>query len=157
VLGGFGHEAVAEIKLRQGDLRGAVEAAEAACEGVRGYPCWSWQVTALRVRILLEQGRAAEALEVGEAALRELERLGARGFGEVELRLSVAEARWAMEQRDAARDALGRALRRLRQRVDDIPDATARERFLAKVPAHVRLLALSREWLGNDGGSGLGG
>jgi len=38
----------------------------------------------------------------------------------------------------------------LRRRVDDIPSAEARARYLTDVPAHARLLSLAREWLGEE-------
>ena len=99
---------------------------------------------------LARAGPPAEALEVSEEGVRELERLGLEGHGEVGLRLARAEARWATGQEEAARDALLKTLEQLRLRVDDIPDAAARVRYLTVIPANVRLLTRAKEWLGDE-------
>jgi tetratricopeptide (TPR) repeat protein len=149
-LVGLAYGVLAEIKLRQGDLPGAEAEACAACEALRPFPPLSWEIIALRLRILREQGRTAEALEIGQGALQDLERLGLAGYGEIHLRLAVAEARHAAGQTDAARAALEKTLERLRVRVDNIPDAAARERYITQVPTHARLLALAKVWLGDE-------
>jgi hypothetical protein len=41
-------------------------------------------------------------------------------------------------------------LPQLRRRVENIPDAAARARYLTQVPANARLLALARQWLGAE-------
>src|SRR5262249_37641596 len=99
---GLAHGVLAEIKLRCGDLPGAEAEARAACEALIPCPAWSWDLIAFRMRILLEQGRAPEALQIGEDALQHLERLGVAGFGEIHLRLAVAEALHAVGRTDAA-------------------------------------------------------
>ncbi|HZF49127.1 MAG TPA: hypothetical protein VE093_10790 [Polyangiaceae bacterium] len=99
---------------------------------------------------LARAGPPAEALEVSEEGVRELERLGLEGHGEVGLRLARAEAHWATGQKEAARDALQKALEQLRVRVDDIPDPAARVRYLTVIPANQRLLTRAKEWLGDE-------
>jgi tetratricopeptide (TPR) repeat protein len=146
---GFAWGVLSEIKLRQGDLRGADDDARTACEAARLYPTYSWVLVALRMRVLMGQGYAAYALQIGEDALQALERLGVGGFGEIHLRLAVAEARRAVGQADAACATLKKTIKRLRARVEDIPDA-ARERYLTAVPTHARLLALATAWLGYE-------
>src|SRR5262249_49176252 len=75
-LMGYAHGAIAEIKRRQGDLVGAEREARAGCEAVRQVPSLAWEIIALHVSILLEQGHADEARAVAEAGVQELERLG---------------------------------------------------------------------------------
>src|SRR5262249_4153578 len=89
---GYAHAALAEIRRRKGQLIEAEREASAAWGAARPFPPYAWEIGALPARILLEQGRAEEALAVAEACVRELERLGLEGEGEIELRLSVAEA-----------------------------------------------------------------
>jgi tetratricopeptide (TPR) repeat protein len=148
---GPAHGVLAVLSLRRGALAHAEAEARLACEWVRPFPAYSWDLLALRVHILLELGRREEALDTGEAALRELERLGLAGYGELNLRLAVVEAREARGQAEAARELLRSTLPRLRLRVEDVPDAPARVRYLTRVPTQARLLALAREWLGDEG------
>jgi hypothetical protein len=104
-LVGPAHGALAEIKRRQSDLSGAEAETRAACEAARPFPTYSWDLHAIWMRILLEQGRAEEAIEIGEGALQQLERLGVSGYGEIDLRLAVAETRHAAGNADGARAA----------------------------------------------------
>jgi serine/threonine protein kinase len=150
LLLGMAHGALAEISRRQGDLAGAEAEARVACEAARPFPPYSWDLIALRMQILIEQGRAAEALPIGDDAVRELERLGLAGNGELALRLAVAEVHHALGHTAAATTALAVALERLWIRVNDIPEGTARERYLTQVPVNARLIALGRAWLGED-------
>jgi hypothetical protein len=144
---GVAHGALAEIMRRRGDLPGAEAAARAACEAARPFAPYAWELIALWMQILIEQGRAAEALPIGDDAVRELERLGLAGNGELALRLAVAEAHHAVRDTAAAAAALAVALERLWLRVNDIPEGAARERYLTQVPVNARLIALGRAWL----------
>jgi len=139
---------LAKINWRQGDLAGAEAEARAACEAARPFPPHLWELTALRMRILLDLGRTTEAVAIGEEAVQHLERLGLAGYGELALRLAVAEARHAAGQTDAAHAMLADTIPRLKKRMDDIPEAAARERYVTNVPTNARLLALAKEWLG---------
>jgi tetratricopeptide (TPR) repeat protein len=149
LLGGA-HGVLAELARRRGALETAEAEARLACEWVRPFPAYSWDILALHVRILLALGRTAEAHSTGEAALQQFESLGLSGYGEIELRLAVSEARSAVGQLEAARELLRTTLPRLRRRVDNIPEAAARTRYLTEVPTQVRLLALARQWLGDE-------
>jgi hypothetical protein len=51
---------------------------------------------------------------------------------------------------DAARAALADMIPRLKKRLDDIPEAAARERYLANVPVNARVVALAKAWLGEE-------
>jgi hypothetical protein len=145
---GVAHGVLAEIGRRRSELPSAEVEARAACEAARSFPAYSWDLVALRMQILIEQGRAAEALPIGEDAVRELERLGLAGHGELALRLAVAEAHHALGGTAAAAVALAVALDRLWIRVHGIPEGSPRERYLTNVPVNARLIALGRAWLG---------
>jgi predicted Ser/Thr protein kinase len=149
-LMGLAHGVLAELAMRRGTLETAEAEARVACEWVQPFPTYSWDLTALHVRTLLALGRAAEARGVGEAALQQFERIGFSGYGEIELRLALSEARNATGHSEAARELLRTALASARRRVDDIPEPTARTRYLTEVPTQARLLALAREWLGDE-------
>jgi len=145
---GQAHGTLATIRRRQGDLALAEREARVGRDAARAFPGSSWEVIALHARILLEQGRAEEAIAVAEAGVRELERLGLEGNGEIDLRLSLAEAHHAAGRVEAARAALSDTIPRLKKRALDIPDPSARERYLADVPANARVIALAEAWLG---------
>ncbi len=149
-LMGVAHSVLAEVALRCGELETAEAEVRQACELAQPFPAYSWEIVALRVRILLLLGRVEEARSLSEDRLQDLERLRLAGHGEIELRLSVAEARAAAGDAEATREMLRLTLARLRLRVDDIPEATARARYLTEVATQARLLALARQWLGAE-------
>jgi tetratricopeptide (TPR) repeat protein len=144
------HGVLAEAAFRRGDLEAAEAAAREAHEWTRPFPIYSWTLIALRVRILLALGRTAESLGLAEETLQRFESIGLLGHGEMELRLATVEARIAADHPEAARELLRTTLSRLRLLTDDIPEATARTRYLTEVQTHARLLALARESLGEE-------
>ncbi|HEX3761809.1 MAG TPA: protein kinase [Kofleriaceae bacterium] len=150
LLIGQGHGVLAQLAVRRGDLATAHAEACVACERIRPFPTCSWDLTAVRVQILLSIGRAQEALDVGQQALEWLSRLEVAGYGEIDLRLAVAEALDANGRTHDARAMLREILPRLRRRVDDIPSAEARVRYLTEVPTHARLVSTVRAWLGDE-------
>jgi hypothetical protein len=147
---GLAHGVLAQLALRRGELETAEAESRLACERVWPFPTYSWDIVALRIWILLAVGRAAEALGLGEETLQRLERIGMNGYGEIHLRLALAEAREAMGQTGSARELLQATLPRLRLRVEDLPTAEMRARYLTQVPTHARLLTLARQWLGAE-------
>jgi hypothetical protein len=155
-LVGWAHGTLAVIAQRRGDLAGAEAEARVACEATRPFPANAWDMIALLSRVQLARGRAAEALATSEEGVRELGRLGMAGFGELELRLSLAEAQHALGQHEAARATLADLLPRFRERLDDIPEPAARERYLTRVPTSARIVALAEEWLGRGAVAGAG-
>jgi eukaryotic-like serine/threonine-protein kinase len=155
-LVGTAYCALAEIRRRQGDLAGAEREARAATEVARPFPSYAAEAIGHHTTILLEQGRAEEALAIAEAAVREQERLGLDGHGEIDLRLSLVEALHAVARVENARAALRDLLPRLRKRLDDIPEPAARRRYLTNVPSSARVVALTRAWLGEGAAGVLG-
>ena len=147
---GLANGVLAQLAVRRGDLATAEVEAHMACERVRPFPTYSWDITTLHVQILLTLGRAQEALDAGQEALKRLCRLGVAGYSEIDLRLAVAEALSATGRAEEGRALLRETLPRLRRRVDDIPSAEARTRYLTEVPTHAQLLSVAREWLGDE-------
>jgi tetratricopeptide (TPR) repeat protein len=141
---------LAELALRRGDLETAEAESRTACEWVSPFPAYSWDLVALRVRILLALERTEEALALGEATFQQFEHIGMTGQGELELRLALVEAREAAGHPEASRELLRSTLPRLRHRLEDLPDVEMRARYLTQVPANARLLALARERLGAE-------
>src|SRR5262249_16383552 len=72
-LMGVIYATLAEIRRRRGDLVAAEREARTACEAVRPFPAYAWWIIAFHASILLEQGRAEEALAITEAGVQELE------------------------------------------------------------------------------------
>jgi hypothetical protein len=147
---GLGHGALAAIRRRRGALALAEQEARAGCVAARAFPTYAVEVTALHARILVEQGRTEEALDVAETGVREIERLGIEGSGEIDLRLSWAEALHAAGRAEDARATLSDTLPHLKKRLDNIPERAARERYLTNVPANARLVVLAEAWLGDE-------
>jgi hypothetical protein len=155
-LAGPAHGVLAEIRRRRGDLVDAEREARAGCEAARAFPSYACRAIALHARILIERGRAEEALAAAEAGVEELERLGFEGNGEIDLRLSLAEALHAVGRVEAARAALADAIPHLKKRLEDIPEPAARARYLTSVRANARMVALAEAWLGEEAVRALG-
>jgi hypothetical protein len=102
---------------------------------------------------LRAQGRAVDARVEAEQGRRMLERLGGAGVASVGVWLALAETCFAVEDTVAEEEALRHALRCLRLRAEDLPEATIRERFLRQVPENARVLEMAyQRW-----GEGLNG
>jgi ATP/maltotriose-dependent transcriptional regulator MalT len=101
------------------------------------------------IEILLRENRTDTARQVAEEALSCIESFGgSAGYSEVVLRLSIAEARAASGDMDAARGALAEAARAMDVRAVKIPDPEARARYLTERPENVRVRELASAWLG---------
>ncbi|HEX8436120.1 ATP-binding protein, partial [Archangium sp.] len=134
----------------RGGLHEAEAYARQACELLGSFKSYLGFARAVFSDILLVQGRAAEAREVAELGVRELEQMGSQGVYAVTVRLALAEACFAQGNADAGEAALREALRCVRARASDIPDDATRERFLNQVPENARTLALARERWGES-------
>ncbi|PTL80481.1 serine/threonine-protein kinase PknK [Vitiosangium sp. GDMCC 1.1324] len=146
---GSGLAVLAKVLAAQGALSQAEECAREACELLR--PFRSYQTLACETlsTILRAQGRATEAREVAELGVRELERMGGAGVSAVAMHLALAEACFAQGDGSAGDAALREALRCVRARASDIPEAEARECFLRQVPENARTLDLARQRWGD--------
>jgi hypothetical protein len=95
--------------------------------------------------VLLAQARGAEARQVAELGVRDLERMRSQGMFVVAMRLALAEACFAEGEIGAGERALREAVRCVQARASDIPDASVRECFLRQVPENARTLELAHQ------------
>jgi len=100
--------------------------------------------------VLLAQGRGAEARQVAELGVRDLEQMNCQGVFAVGMHLTLAEACFADGDVPEGEAALRNALRCVRACADDIPDPAAQARFLSQVPENARTLALARQRWGES-------
>jgi eukaryotic-like serine/threonine-protein kinase len=144
-IAGMTHAVLARETAAGGALREAELHARKACELL--VPFLSGMVFARTVLsgILLAQGRVAEAREVAQLGVAELERMRNEGVFAVGMYLALAQACFAQGETSAGDAALNKALRCVRARASDIPEPGARERFLRQVPENARTLELARE------------
>jgi hypothetical protein len=140
----FANKILADVSAAAGDRETAEVAVRAALAGFVAMLPHRLQVIPTAVALFLAQGRVAEARQLAEDALVQLEAQGGLGACDVPLRLAVAQARLAGGDRDGGRSALRSALEQLRLRVDRIDDARMRASYLARVP-HRQLIDLARE------------
>jgi hypothetical protein len=138
------HQHLCITRLFAGDAAGAEQAARSALD----IPERSLRTVslALLARTLLEQARAAEALEAASQAMEALTRAGGMLDREALVRLVWAEALLESGEPAAARAALQEAEGRLELRARKIADPALRSSFLHRVPEHARTLALSATW-----------
>ncbi|HEX2574066.1 MAG TPA: protein kinase [Polyangia bacterium] len=134
--------------LLSGQAEAAEQEARAALE-LCGEPSpWRCVCLTALAQVLVERGQAAEALAWAREAMAFIELHGGCTKGiEAELRLVHAEALAATGDMAGARAAIGAARARLHARAETIEEDAWRRAFLEDVRAHVRTLALAREWL----------
>ncbi len=142
---GVAHLALARVAQAQGELPVAEVQARRACELLNGLA--PFQLIALRSLCvaLLAGGRPDEAQEVADRAIDALEKMGGDGSAAIGAWLSLAEAAIAQGKTGVEEKAMRKAGKILHQRAQDIPDPAARERFMSRVPEHVRMRELLRE------------
>jgi hypothetical protein len=143
---GLAHGVLAAVARQRGDLARAEEEARTADGILTPFPPYRLDIVALWSRVLSELGRDADALRVCEEVAAQIEGLGMRPYGLVDLYVALAEARAKTGSMDAAREVLERALTVLQERVEDIPDAYARATYLRVIPENARLVQLAEEW-----------
>ncbi len=136
---------LAMIALLSGDLATAERDASGAAEALRVAPPLRAVAVAVLARVMLAQGRAAEALPIAREAFATLEELGMIEEGESLVRLVHAEALAAMELRDELAAAVTSAREHLLARAAKISDPEWRRRFLTAVPDNARTLELAAQ------------
>jgi eukaryotic-like serine/threonine-protein kinase len=95
------------------------------------------------------QGNAAQARLEAELARRDTAVLGGEGGAGAGTLQVLADACFAQGDTAAGEQALHQALAYLRSRLQGIPGAAARERFLRQVPENARVLELARQRWGD--------
>jgi hypothetical protein len=141
---GLIHVALAFVELADGALGMAERAALRALEVFVQMPVGRPLGCMALGRVYLRQGRAREACKVADEGLAQLEALGGRGWMDVSLHLTAAEARRAIGDEVAARQALAEACAKIEQRASRIADPASRERYLTRVPDNARALEWAR-------------
>jgi tetratricopeptide (TPR) repeat protein len=122
---------LAEIFRLSGERAAAEREARAALTLAATAPGGRARALGLLGRILLDEGRAADALAAAEDAAALLETLGSIDEGESRVRLTLAEALTAVGFPARARDALTDAAARVLARASTVGDPGRRERYLA--------------------------
>jgi tetratricopeptide (TPR) repeat protein len=150
LFSGLAHTLKAKVAVNGGELAQAEAWARRACALLEPFRFHQSKARTLLVRVLLDQGRSTEAREVAALGVQQLEQSGSEGAEAVGLRLALAEACLAQGEAPVGEAALRRALQCLHTRAQDIPDTTARERFLHQVPENARTLELARQVLAEE-------
>ncbi|QRK06469.1 protein kinase [Archangium violaceum] len=142
---GVGHVILARLAAADGELDEAETHARQACELLAPFRLYLVDARTTLGTLLLSRAKLTEARQVAELGVQELERMGNNGVYAVAMHLARVEACFARGDDPAGDAALREALRCVRARASDIPDPTARERFLQQVPENARLLELARQ------------
>lgn len=144
---GTARGALAEIRLLQGRLAEAEQEARQALAVLLPMRPFRIPVFTTLIHSLLRQDRAADASGAAADGMACVASMGgSAGYGEVGLRLAIAEAHQARGDHESARQELLEAQRQVRLRADRIPDSAAREHYLTALSENVRIAALAREW-----------
>jgi tetratricopeptide (TPR) repeat protein len=141
---GLANKILADVSMAAGDRETAEVAVRAALAGFMAMLPYRLQVVPTAVALFLEQGRVAEARQLAEEALVQLDEQGGLGACDVPVRLAVAQARFADDDREGGRSALRSALEQLRLRASRIKDAGMCESYLARAD-HRQLMDLAGE------------
>jgi tetratricopeptide (TPR) repeat protein len=148
---GRAHWSLADVHLRLGELDAAEREAATALTLLAAQPEDVLPTTALLAAIQLAQGRPAEALATVRETILMYEASEVMGFKTTFALLVHAEALHATGDLVTARAAIGAARDRVCASAATIGDPEARRRFVEDVPEHARILALARQWLGEEG------
>ena len=141
---GGAHGALARIRLAQGRLAEAQEAAERALATLQTGRAWRPKVYRTLIEILLRRGCLPEARQLAEEAARYLKEQGGAGSTEVLLRVAVVEAHLAAHDMAAAGEVLDETLHLIERCADRIPDPVMRQRYRNAVRENVRAKELAR-------------
>jgi tetratricopeptide (TPR) repeat protein len=143
---GVAHYVLARVAEGRGELAEAEAHGRQACELLVSMPAYQLLASTTLSASLLALGRVSEAREVAGRAVQVLERPGDFfSMNGAAVRLALAEACFAQGDSPAGEEALRRAVQEVRAQAGDIPDAAARQRFLAQVPENARVLELARQ------------
>jgi len=141
---GAANKILADVSMAAGDRETAEPAIRAALVAYASMLPYRLQVVPTAVALSLDRGRVAEARQLAEEALVQLDEQGGLGPCEVPTRLAVAQARLADGDLEGGRSALRTALEQLQLRAGTIEDAAMRESYLA-LAHHRQLVNLARE------------
>ncbi|WNG47406.1 protein kinase [Archangium minus] len=142
---GIGHVMLARLVLANGELDEAETHARQACELLTPFRLHLVEARTVLSSILRARAKLAEARQVAELGVQDLERMGNNGVYAVAMHLERVEACFAQGDELAGDAALHEALRCVHARASDIPSPTAREQFLHQVPENARLLELAQQ------------
>jgi eukaryotic-like serine/threonine-protein kinase len=136
------HALTVELRLREGRIDEAQEAANVAASG----PSAVVRPTgaAILARLHLALGRFREALEAADRGLAESSTINPQW--KTWLLVARAEALNALGESEAARGVAAEAAARVRRIAETLGDAGIRESFLTNVEANARALALERQY-----------
>jgi tetratricopeptide (TPR) repeat protein len=137
---------LAIILMLAGDVDGAEKAANRCLEALSSFPPLKPRGLATSAKILLLQGRAAEARERATEAIRLLEAQGGIEDGEALIRLVYAESLHATGAHEEARAAIASARARLASLAEKIRDPALHASFLERVPENAETLRLAQVW-----------
>jgi tetratricopeptide (TPR) repeat protein len=143
---GYSRLYLADVLAALAQHEQAEREARQATNALGGLPSGVGLALAVLARILLARARLAEALETSTRAF-DLPGLsqGTEDNSDV-IRIVHAEVLYATGNREQARAVLETASEQLRQRVAEIKEETARQRFLAAVPERSRIFTLLAAW-----------
>jgi len=147
VIASAAQNVLAEALLGLGDIEGSEAAFVAAGSGVSGLYSVDMCGRGIRTRRLFAEGKVQEAIDEANAVITLCR---ARGVHETRFSYTLllrAEAYAAQGNMDMARAALREARTELLNCVTKIEDPGYRQGFLERIPAHVRTIALAKEWL----------
>ena len=140
------HNCQARVLLKQGKLEEAEMEAREACRIQNFLPRYCLDAKATLIRALLEQGKAAGAISIAQDGLAAIQQGGSLGSAEVELRLAISEAFYAVKDHERAHRELRETLHQIELRADDIPDPFWRNSYLTRNPYCARAQQLARQW-----------
>ncbi|MDI1429477.1 serine/threonine-protein kinase [Polyangium sorediatum] len=143
---GIVRAAQASVLLRSGDLDAAEREARAASELLPGTTPWRVQAMMNLARVLLQQGRADEALVAIQEAAALRDASGLSGPFEFFVCLTHVEALHATGAHARARTMLFETRDLLLSRAATIEDPELRRSFVENVPENARILALAAAW-----------
>ncbi len=145
-LEGIARSYLAWTIAKLGDLAAAEREASRAVEILAGVNALRCSALATLASILLEQGRAADALASAIEAMRALEAAGKTATGESAVRLVHAEALHATGDVGAARTAIDVARDRITARAQTLGDHDLRRAFLEDFAENAATLERARAW-----------